>query len=333
MKLTTFLMIVCCLQIHASVRSQYISFSGKNVSLETVFSAIEQQTGYTVAGKLKVVKDKDPVTIEASEEPLKLFLSRLLDSQGIGFTIRKKSIVLYNKVIVAPPARKETLPGITEATLAVAPPVKGRVTDSLGNPLAGASVKIKGSSKGVKTDGDGNFSIDVKVGQTLEISFVGYGTLEIPVENLDMLNITLSRAESSLEQLVVIGYGAVKERDLTGAVSTIKGEDISSRNEMQLSVALQGLVPGVSVTRNSSIPGSSSTGTIRVRGVTTIGNSNPLILVDGVEVEDIDRINPNDIENISVLKDASAASIYGSRAAAGVLLITTKKPKDRKSVV
>ncbi|WP_018625887.1 TonB-dependent receptor [Niabella aurantiaca] len=326
MKLTTFILLFLFLHAHASVNSQTVTFSGHNVTLKTIFSEIESQTGYTVAGNISLLRNADPVTIQARNEPLQRFLTRLLTNREIGFVIRKKTIVLSKKTLL-PERPKEAPTPVTAKIENSYAFIKGKVTDSTGAPLARASVHVKGTANGTQTDEQGNFAIDAQIGQVLEVSFVGYNSTEVVIRDQGPITIILSVMETSLEQLVVIGYGTQKERDLTGAVTTVKGDDISRKNEMQLSVALQGLVPGVSVTRNSSIPGSSSTGTIRVRGVTTIGNSDPLILVDGVEVESIDRINPNDVENISVLKDASAASIYGSRAAAGVLLITTKKPK------
>lgn len=310
-----------------------LSLKYSSASLKTILSAIEKKAGVVVMFEATDAIKKEKVSITATNLPLSQVLDQLLQPVGLQWAIRGNVIRLYKAKnsraqVFIPESAEKNIELIQDSDPDSDPdPVTGRVTDSTGIPLAGASVKIKEHSIGSKTDANGYFTVDAQVGQTLEISFVGYNTVDVVVRDLHPLNIILKLAEASMEQLVVIGYGVQKERDLTGAVTTVKGDDISRKNEMQLSVALQGLVPGVSVTRNSSIPGSSSTGTIRVRGVTTIGNSDPLILVDGVEVESIDRINPNDVENISVLKDASAASIYGSRAAAGVLLITTKKPK------
>ncbi len=327
MRLTAFCLLVFCLQINASVKSQSVNISERNVPLSTIFSVLEKQTGYLVAGNVNLLKNADRVSIEARNEPLQQFLSRLLNDKGIGFAIRRKTIVLSRRAVIPPLKEVKTLPEQMVVKI-VFETITGRVVDSTGAPLSGASIKVKGSSGGTKTNSDGYFSINVQMGQTLQISYVGYITAEVTIRDLSPLAITLLVEDASLEQLIVIGYGTQKERDLTGAVSTVKGDVVSQRNEIQLSTALQGLAPGVTVTRSNSMPGSGAT--IRVRGITTIGNSNPLILVDGVPVESINMVNPNDVENISVLKDAASASIYGARASAGVILITTKRAKTNQ---
>lgn len=208
-------------------------------------------------------------------------------------------------------------------------PIRGIVTDESGNKLIGVSVRVEGTTIGSVTDAEGRFEMNVPEGSVLVFSYIGYAAVSVKVEDQQFLNVQLKVAASNLNQVVVVGYGTQKKKDLTGAVSVIDGKELAQKNGTQLSTLLQGLVPGLSVTRSSSIPGSNGA-TLRVRGITTIGNSNPLILVDGIAVENIDRINPNDVESISVLKDASAASIYGARAAAGVILITTKQPKNNQ---
>lgn len=207
--------------------------------------------------------------------------------------------------------------------------ITGHVVDQNGEPMIGVSVQVKGQNRGMITIDGGEFKIDAMIGDILKITSIGYQSKEVKIEDSSPLSITLIPGSSKLDEVVVVGYGSMKKKDLTGAISVIDGKELSQKNITQLSTALQGLVPGLSVTRNSSVPGSNGA-TLRVRGVTTIGNSNPLILVDGIAVESIDRINPNDVESISVLKDASAASIYGARAAAGVILITTKQPENNK---
>ena len=206
--------------------------------------------------------------------------------------------------------------------------VTGKVTDSNNEALPGASILVKGTTIGVISDLNGEFEINIPNDMddpVLIVSFIGYVNQEISVKNQSDVNISLEENLSSLEEVVVVGYGTQKKSDLTGAVSTISGGDIAERKTAQVSQALQGTVPGVMVTRNNNSPGSSAS--IRIRGITTIGDSNPLIIVDGVPMNSIDNINSNDIESISVLKDAASASIYGSRAAAGVIVVTTKRAK------
>ena len=202
--------------------------------------------------------------------------------------------------------------------------VKGVVIDEQGEPLIGASVFIKGTSEGVVTDMDGTFALSVNEGAVLTVSYIGYLPKDVEVGNRDNFNITLEPDSKTLEEVVVIGYGTVKKKDLTGSVASVRGDDLAAKKTTTLSNALQGTLSGVLVQRSGNAPGASAS-SIRVRGITTMGNSNPLIIVDGVQTDDIDYVNSNDVESISVLKDAAAASIYGAKAAAGVILITTKR--------
>ncbi|TNF46644.1 MAG: TonB-dependent receptor, partial [Bacteroidetes bacterium] len=203
--------------------------------------------------------------------------------------------------------------------------ISGTVSDASG-PLPGANVIVKGTTIGVVTSPDGTFVLDVPQNTTsLVVSFIGYVLQEVDIAGKTSVDVVLIADAIGLEEVVAIGYGSVKKSDLTGAVGAVQGQAIADRQTTMLSQALQGQTPGVVVTRNNNAPGASAT--IRIRGITTIGDSNPLIIVDGVPVDNINDINPNDVESMSVLKDAASASIYGSRAAAGVILITTKRAK------
>jgi TonB-linked SusC/RagA family outer membrane protein len=204
--------------------------------------------------------------------------------------------------------------------------ISGTVSDASGG-LPGANVIVKGKNIGTITTPDGKFSLDVPQGTTtLVVSFIGYVTQDVDIVGKTNVDILLQAEAIGIGEVVAIGYGTVKKSDLTGAVGTVKGEAIADRQTTMLSQALQGSTSGVMVTRNNNAPG--STATIRIRGITTIGDSNPLIIVDGVPVDNINDINPNDVQDMSVLKDAASASIYGSRAAAGVILITTRRAKS-----
>ncbi|MDE7407367.1 MAG: SusC/RagA family TonB-linked outer membrane protein, partial [Muribaculaceae bacterium] len=204
--------------------------------------------------------------------------------------------------------------------------VTGVIVDENGEPMIGATVKLKGSNEVVSTDIDGRFSIKAKKGQKLIVSYIGYNPNEVNISS-DDLTINMTDSNTTLDEVVVIGYGTVKKKDLTGAVAAVKGEDLASKKTTTLSTALQGSVSGLMVRRDNNAPGASA-GSMHVRGVTTIGDSSPLIIVDGVQCDNIDYVNANDVESVSVLKDAAAASIYGSKAAAGVILITTKRGSD-----
>ena len=210
--------------------------------------------------------------------------------------------------------------------------LKGNVVDKTGEPVIGANVVIKGTTTGVVTDFDGNFTIDVTTGTILTITYIGYNPMDITVNGQKTLTVTMSENAEALDELVVVGYGTQAKVNLTGAVSTISKEDLVNRPVTNVSSALQGLTPGVTITSGTGQPGNDAS-TIRVRGVGTLNNANPYILVDGIETGTFNSIDPNDIESITVLKDASSAAIYGSKAANGVILVTTKRGKKGKTTV
>ena len=205
--------------------------------------------------------------------------------------------------------------------------VSGTVLDESGQAIAGAGVLEAGTLNGTVTDVDGNYSLSVSSPQaSLEVSFMGFVTEVIPVGTRSRIDVVLKEDSTVLDEVMVIGYGTVKKKDLTGSIAAVDGGKIATIQAAGLSQALQGSMPGVQVTRTSGLPGASAT--IRVRGITTIGDSDPLIIVDGVPVGTINDVDVDAIENITVLKDAASASIYGARASAGVILITTKRAKE-----
>lgn len=204
--------------------------------------------------------------------------------------------------------------------------VTGTVTDGNTNdPLPGVTVLIKGTSTGTITDIDGNYSIQATPEDIFVFSFVGYETQEVAIGDQTVIDIILNPELIDLEELVVIGYGVQKKKLNTGASLSVKSDEIMSRNTTTAMDALQGITPGVSITRNNGLPGSGTK--VYIRGMGTIGNANPLYIVDGVAVGDINYLSPSDIESIDVLKDGATSAIYGSRAANGVILVTTKKGK------
>ncbi len=208
--------------------------------------------------------------------------------------------------------------------------LKGTVTDASKLPLEGVSITVPGARTGAITDKSGQFSLSVaKDIASLQASLLNYQTQVIAITGNGPFLITLIPEVKELDQVIVVGYGTQKKKDLTGAVSTINAADVGGRQTVQISEALQGSIAGVSVTRSSGAPGAGSN--ILIRGITTIGTNSPLVIVDGVPVSNIDNINPNDVESLTVLKDAASAAIYGSRGAAGVILITTKRAKEGQS--
>lgn len=211
---------------------------------------------------------------------------------------------------------------------AYAQTVTGTVTSAADNePLIGATVVVKGTAKGVSTDIDGNYAIQAEVGQTLVVSYVGMNTTEQKITS-NVMNIALSENSNVLDEVVVVGYGAVKKSDLTSSISTVKGDEITEMTTGNAMDALQGKVNGVQIASGGG-PGSQPK--VLIRGVTTVNGSSPLYVVDGMPVgTSINFLNPSDIESMEVLKDASAAAIYGTRGSNGVILITTKKGRDGK---
>lgn len=204
----------------------------------------------------------------------------------------------------------------------------GKVTDEAAKDLPGVSVIIKGTQRGTTTDANGEYKLAIpEQGEvTITFSFVGYQSQDVQLGARSTLDIALTPEDKTLSEVVVVGYGTQRKKDLTGAISSIGARDVAGRQTIQVSDALQGSIAGVSVTRSSGAPGTGSN--ILIRGITTIGTNSPLVIVDGVPVSSIDNVNPGDVENITVLKDAASASIYGSRGAAGVILVTTKRAKS-----
>lgn len=201
--------------------------------------------------------------------------------------------------------------------------VSGTVSDYMG-PMVSVTVRLQGTGTGTVTDMDGKYSLQVPTTGTLEFSFMGYETQTVKINKRSTIDITMKETSETLDEVVVVGYGTVRKRDITGSISSINEKDIQSNQPINLGSALQGKISGLDI-MGTSEPGTAST--FRIRGASSLGEggSNPLFIVDGMEVASIESINPRDIASIEVLKDAASAAIYGSRSANGVILITTKQ--------
>ena len=207
--------------------------------------------------------------------------------------------------------------------------ITGLVTDTFGMPVPGATIIVQGTTNGTTSDFDGNFSLsNVSPTNQIMFSYIGYTTQIITVGNQTEINIILQESLESLDEVVVVGYGTQKKALVTGASVNVKGEAIAKLNTSTAMEALQGVTPGISITRNNGQPGAGTK--VTIRGLGTVGNSNPLYIIDGVAAGNIDYLNPSDIESIDVLKDAASASIYGARAANGVVVYTTKQGSRKK---
>lgn len=201
--------------------------------------------------------------------------------------------------------------------------VNGTINDESGLPVPGATILVKGTAKGTASDFDGKFQISAPSNGTLTISFVGFNTISEAINGRTKISFVLKASSQNLNEVVVVGYGTQKKGLITGAASNFKGEALQDLNTGSAVEALQGIAAGVNVTRNNGAPGAGTR--VTIRGLGTIGNADPLYVVDGVSVGNIDYLSPSDIESIDVLKDAASAAIYGSRAANGVILVTTVK--------
>lgn len=345
MKLTAFFMVAACLHASAKGFSQ-ISITEKNASLSKVFRAIEKQSDYVFFYDYKWLQHAKAVSINMKNASLSEVLDVCFKDPFLTYSIIGKTIVVKPREESTADPDKE--PG---RTIIVNFVVSGKISDAVsGKPLAGATVTAK-NAKNITTTSDenGNFSLNVPEGTSaLIISYVGYESSEIKVTKAASLNISLQLKDSQVEEVVVVGYGTRKRKDVTGAVSTVDSKDIEKSTSMTPELALQGKAAGVFIESGGGAP--SARPVVRIRGVNTFGFSEPLYVVDGIPIFEggagitggaigdirspvniFSMINPNDIESISILKDASAAAIYGVRASNGVILITTKKGKSGKA--
>ena len=297
------------------------SITVTNQTVKSVLKEIENNSDFDFFFSNKYVDVDRIVSISTKNENVFKILDRLFAGTDVVYSVLDKKIILTKKGV----SDQNELASVFEIDQ-TKHPISGKVLDSNGDPIIGANVLEKGTTNGTITDYDGNFSLEVRSNATLEVSFVGYKTQQIGVSGKNSLNITLAEDSEALDEVVVIGYGMMKKKDLTGAVSSVSGEKITAKNTPQLSSQLQGQIAGVQITRSSSDP--SAGATIRVRGITTMSTNDPLVIVDGVP-GNINDIASEDVKNIQVLKDAASAAIYGSRAAAGVILITTKRATNK----
>lgn len=327
MKLTAFILLVCCLHVTARGVSQNVTFSGSNVSLKRVFSVIKEQTGFLVFVNAQLLKSSKPVTLAAKDLPLNQFLDIVLKDQDLDYSIKENTIVISRKSLT-----QDLDPGPPPFDKSPPPPIdiKGKITNAEGESLEEATILVKGTNKGTKSDVNGNFSISLEPNSILIISHIGFEAIEIKIGNQTNISIQLKPSIASGEQIVVVGYGTQRKVNLTGSISTVSGDELANRPITQASQALAGLVTGVTVTQGSGRPGNDAS-IIQIRGMGTFSGAGnePLVLVDGL-ASSINDVDYNNIESISVLKDAASASIYGTRAANGVILIKTKRGQKGK---
>lgn len=318
MKITSILGSVCIASAFAApmdAQTIRVDISANQVSAKEIIKQIEEQTDYLFVYNKKVNLN-NKVTLDASDITVAEALNSIFSGTDIVYAMEGNNILLMNK--------KEDSVQQSGKTKQIT----GTVVDASGIPVIGANVMVKGTTNGTITDMDGKFVLEVPEGAVLEVSYIGYVNQTINVGNNNSFNIALKEDTQKLDEVVVVGYGTQKKVTLTGSVATLKGEDIIKSPSLNVTNSLVGRLPGVIINSRSGEPGRDDP-SIFIRGRSTTGKTDPLILIDGVERGGLGQLNPNDIENISVLKDASAA-IYGARAANGVILVTTKRGGEMK---
>ena len=319
MRITYMFLFAAIFCLHAeNAISQKITLQGDNLSLKDYLNTIEKQTEYLFIYDAGVNVNKK-ISMNMVSTSIKEVLDNMSSQLGLSYSQKGSYIVLSSYK-----AKETSVPAVTQQKKTIT----GVVTDDMGEPIIGANVIEKGTTNGIITDMDGKFTLEIAPGAIVQVSYIGYNTQEIKVGNQSTLAIKLVEDTQALSEVVVVGYGIQRKVTTTGAVSKLEGEDLNKMTVVNATKALQGLSPGITIVDRGGAPGSDDP-EIYLRGVGTTGNAKPLVLVDGIEMS-LSQIPSSEIENISVLKDAASASIYGSRAAHGVILVTTKRGKEGK---
>ncbi|WP_159445079.1 TonB-dependent receptor [Filimonas lacunae] len=339
-KLSLFLILAGCLTAEAKGYSQLISVSFERAPVQKVFASIRSQSGYQFIYTNTVLEKARQVSISVKDATLEQVLNLCLKDQPLTYSIVEKTVIIKLKE-----------PLVLKEEAALPPPIaiKGRVLNEKGEPMPGVSVQVRGKNSGTTTDNDGAFQLTVPDEKAvLDFTYVGYASQSIGVGKTREFSVLLVQENKKLENIVVVGYGTQRQKDLTGAVSAVSSKDFNQGQMLSPQQSIQGKLAGVNISQNSGKPGGSST--VRVRGGTSLtGSNDPLYVIDGVPISTsagvsqanirgnstdffdqeptnpLMTLNPNDIESVTVLKDASSTAIYGSRAANGVIVITTKK--------
>lgn len=314
MKLTLILTVFCVLQSWANVKGQTVTLNVQDTEISKVLNSIEKQGSFRFLYNSRLRDLKTKVNATFTDAEISDVLGTLFSGTDLSFKRLENNLIAIRS---DDPTEQDNR-------------ITGRVTGEAGEGLSGVSIVIKGTSRGTTTDNNGNFSLVVPNNSTLVISFIGYVDQEVAVGSKTIVDIKLLQSQRKLDEVVVIGYGTASKRDLTGSIVKIAGKDVADKPNTNPVASLQGKVAGLSVVNNGT-PGKSPD--IRIRGTASIGQVNPLYVVDGILNDNIDYINPNDIESIEVLKDPSSLAIFGVRGANGVIAITTKRARAGQMTV
>lgn len=307
-----------------------VSLNLRNEEVSQFIRQVEKQTDYTFVYRNNVLQSKSKVTCVCKDWPLEKALNQVFSSLGVQYSFNNNTIVLVKGKTEN--AEQKTVKAAGKTASA---PVKGRVSglvrDANGEPIIGASVFVKGTKVGTVTNADGEFALDVPENGTLTVSYIGFATRDVAVKNHTNLKITLDEdAAKDLNEVVVVGYGTQKKASVTGSIASVTTKDLVQTPQANISNMLVGKMPGLIAMQRSGAPGEDNS-TLLIRGVSTFSdNTAPLVMIDGVERPNYNGLDPNEIESVSILKDASATAIYGVRGANGVILITTRKGQKGK---
>lgn len=338
MKLTTFLFFLAITQVVASEaysQTTKMTLQLKDVEVKQVLSRIEEKSEFFFLYNSKLVDVSRKVSVDAKDERIDEILNNLFQETGVVYTVVDRQIVLTNKA--------DQAGFISQGGQQQGKKVTGKVTDSNGGSLPGVSVVVKGTTTGVITDNNGSYALsNIPENATLQFSFVGMKSQEIKVGKSNTINVTLEEESIGIEEVVAVGYGTQRKKDLTGSVASISSKELKNLPIVSVESAMQGKMPGVLIQQSSGQPGAGIV--MRIRGSSSIaGGNNPLFVIDGIPQFNADvnanstnglaALNPNDVESIEILKDASATAIYGSRAANGVVMVTTKKGKSGEPAI
>ena len=317
-----FLLFVCMSVMPVMAQQdKNVTLNVKNETVENVLKSLGQQTGLKFFYDQNVVNVSPRVTLQASGAFLQSVLNQISSQTQLSFNRNNNTITVGTLKAGGADNQKKMK-------------VTGVVVDANGEPIIGANVWVKGTTSGVITNVDGNFVIDAPLHSVLTVSYIGFLAQDIEVKDSKALRVVIQEDTQKLEEVVVIGYGTMKKKDLMGANTGVSGDNLAASSNISVGGALQGKMSGISIMNSGGFPGAETS--INIRGIGTFGSgdSAPLIVIDGVPVDQgFETLNPNDIESVNVLKDASSAAIYGSRAANGVILVTTKKGASGKATV
>ena len=308
MKLTILLVVLCTFHASAGLTAQTITLKTQNTEISQVLNSIQKQGDFRFLYNSKLKDLKQKVTVEFENLGIREAMQQLFAGTSLTYVQLDNNLVAIRS---SNPEEKDIR-------------VTGKVTSETGEPVSAASVVLKGTNNGTVTDGDGNFAITVPENAVLVISAVGYLTTEVSVEGKQQVSVRLVQSTQKMDEVVVIGYGTASKRDLTGSIVKVKGSDIASQPNTNPLASLQSKVAGLNIV-NSGIPG--STPDVRIRGTISVGSIRPVYIIDGIFSDNMDFVNPSEIESVEVLKDPSSLAIFGIKGAAGAIVVTTKKAK------